>query len=176
MESIKLNGTKELRMSWQVRLHLHTCRSCSMVHVHCRSLSFIVHYQDFNKFVVALQSTEPIIQLLYTKYVKLVKDLLSRFVKNDSFVKQANLLSKEEIIQVINQEEECKVYHSYFNILDTLFILYIHQYLLLFNFWKPVPKFLIRPFCSYNIWSKLTYSLVRSSKNFPFFCLFNMER
>ena len=104
-----------------------------MLHGPC-SLSFIVHYQDFNKFVVALQSTEPIIQLLYTKYVKLVKDLLSRFVKNDSFVKQAKLLSKEEIIQVINQEEECKVYHSYFNILDTLFILYIHQYLLLFNF------------------------------------------
>ena len=104
-----------------------------MLHGPC-SLSFIVHYQDFNKFVVALQSTEPIIQLLYTKYVKLVKDLLSRFVKNDSFMKQTNLLSKEEIIQVINQEEECKVYHSYFNILDTLFILYIHQYLLLFNF------------------------------------------
>ena len=145
-----------------------------MLHGPC-SLSFIVHYQDFKEFVVPLQSTEPNIQLLYTKYVKLVKDLLSRFVKNDSFVKQANLLSKEEIIQVINQEEECKVYHSYFNILDTLFILYIHQYLLLFNFWKPVPKFLIRSFCSYNIWSKLTYSLVRSSEIFTFFCLFNME-
>ena len=51
--------------------------------------SFIVHVcQDFKEFVVPLQSTEPKIHVLYTKCVKLVKDLLSRFVKNDSFMKQ----------------------------------------------------------------------------------------
>ena len=96
---------------------------------------FIVHVcQDFKEFVVPLQSTEPKICMLYTKCVKLVKYLLSRFVKCDSFVKQAKLLPKEEIIQAINQEEKSKVYHSYFYIPDTLFILYIHQYLLCFNF------------------------------------------
>ena len=87
-------------------------------------MQFIVHMcQDFKKFVVPLQSTEPKIHVLYIKCVKLVKDLLSRFVTNDSFMKQTNLLPKEEIIQAINQEEKCKVYHSYFFIPDTLFIL-----------------------------------------------------
>ena len=98
-------------------------------------MSFIVHVcQDFKEFVVPLQSTESKIHVLYTKCVKLVKDQLSRFVKNDSFIKQTKLLPKEEIIQAINQEEKCKVYHSYFYIPDTLFILYIHQYLPRFNF------------------------------------------
>ena len=63
-----------------------------------------------------------------------VEDLLLIFVKNDSFMKQTKLLPKEEITQAINQEEKCKVYHSYFYIPDTLFILYIHQYLLCFYF------------------------------------------
>ena len=76
---------------------------------------FIVHVrQDFKEFVVPLQFTEPKIHVLYTKCVKLVKDLLSRFVKNDSFMKQTKLLQKEEIIQAINHEEKCKVYHSNF--------------------------------------------------------------
>ena len=71
---------------------------------------FIIHVcQDFKEFVVPLQSTEPKIHVLYTKCVKLVKDLLSRFMKNDSFMKQTELLPKEEIIQTINQEEKCKV-------------------------------------------------------------------
>ena len=100
-------------------------------------MSFIVHMcQDFKKFVVPLRSTEPKIHVLYVKCVKLVKDLLSRFVTNDSFMKQTKLLPKEEIIQAINQEEKCKVYHSYMFIIyvpDTLFILYIYQYLLCFN-------------------------------------------
>ena len=98
-------------------------------------MSFIVHVcQDFKEFAVSLQSTQLKIHVLYTKCVKLVKDLLSRFVKNDSFMKQTKLLPKEEIIQAINQEEKCNAYHSYFYIPDTLFILYIHQYLLCFNF------------------------------------------
>ena len=98
-------------------------------------MSFLVHVcQDFKEFVLPLQSTEPKIHVLYTKCVKLVKDLLSRFVKNDSFLKQTKLLPKEEIIQAINQKEKYKVYRSYFYIPDTLFILYIHQYLLDFNF------------------------------------------
>ena len=114
-------------------------------------MSFIVHMcQDFKKFVVPLRSTEPKIHVLYVKCVKLVKDLLSRFVTNDSFMKQTKLLPKEEIIQAINQEEKCQVYHLYFYIPDTLLILKIHQYLLWFDFWKPVPKFLIPQFCSYN--------------------------
>ena len=76
---------------------------------------FIVHvHQGFKEFVVPLQSTQPKIHVLYTKCVKLVKDLLSRFVKNDSFMKQTKLLQKEEIIQAINHEEKCKVYHSNF--------------------------------------------------------------
>ena len=84
-------------------------------------MSFIVHVsQDFKDFVVPLQSTEPKIYVLCTKCVKLVKDLLSRFVRNDSFMKQTKLLPKEEIIQAINQEEKCKVYHSYLYIPDTL--------------------------------------------------------
>ena len=71
-------------------------------------MSIIVHMcQDFKKFVVPLQSTEPKIHVLYIKCVKLVKDLLSRFVTNDSFMKQTKLLPKEEIIQAINQEEKC---------------------------------------------------------------------
>ena len=75
-------------------------------------LSFIVHVcQDFKKFVVPLQSTELKIHVLCTKCVKLVRNLLSRFVKNDSFMKQTKMLPKEEIIQVINQEEKRKVYH-----------------------------------------------------------------
>ena len=49
-------------------------------------LSFIVHVcQDFKKFVVPLQSTELKIHVLYTKCVKLVKNLLSRFVTKWSF-------------------------------------------------------------------------------------------
>ena len=69
---------------------------------------FIVRVcQDFKEFVLPLQSTEPNIHVLYTKSVKLVKDLLSRFVKNDSFLKQMKLLlPKEEIIQAINQKEK----------------------------------------------------------------------
>ena len=98
-------------------------------------MSFVVHVcQGFKEFVVPLQSIESKIHMLYTTCVKLVRDLLSRFVKNDSFMKHTKLLPKEEIIQSINQEEKCKVYHSYFCIPDTLFILYIHQYLLRFNF------------------------------------------
>ena len=113
-------------------------------------MSFIVHvYQDFKKFVVPLQSTEPKIHVLYTECVKFVKDLLSRFMKNAT--KGRKLLPKEEIIQAINQEEICKIYHSYLYILDTLLILYIPQYLLRFNFGKPGLKLLILPFCSYNI-------------------------
>ena len=140
MQSIKLNITKELRMPWQVRLHLHTCCSCM----------FVPCVSRFQRLCCALAihwAENP--RVVHTKCVKLVKDLLSRFVKN-SFMNQANLLPKEEIIQAINQEEKCKVYHSYFYIPDTFFILYIHQYLLCFNFWKPVPKFLVPPFCSYN--------------------------
>ena len=71
-------------------------------------------------------------------------------MKNDSFMEQMKLLPKEEIIQAINQEEKCKVYNSYFYIPNTLFILYTHKYVLCFNFWKPVPKFLIALFCSHN--------------------------
>ena len=123
MESIKLNVTKEFRMSWQVRLHLHTCQSLSMcVKIPLQSTGLKIHL------------------LLYTNCVKLVKNLWSRFVKNDSFMKQMKLQPKKEIIQAINQEEKCKVYYSYIYIPDTLFILYTHQYLLCFNFWKPVPK------------------------------------
>ena len=84
------------------------------------------------------------------------------------------MLPKEEIIQAINQEEKRKVYHWYFYIPNTLFILYIQQYLFRFDFSKPVPKFLIPPICSYNIMIQ-TYSLVRSSEIFPFFRLFEME-
>ena len=63
-------------------------------------MSFIVHMcQDFKKFVVPLRSTEPKIHVLYVKCVKLVKDLLSRFVTNDSFMKQTKLLPKEQIIK-----------------------------------------------------------------------------
>ena len=98
-------------------------------------MSFIVYVcQDFNEFVVPLQSTKPKIHLLYTKCATLVKDLLSRYVKNDSFMKQTKLLPKGEIIQAINQEEKCQVYHLYFYIPDTLLILKIHQYLLWFDF------------------------------------------
>ena len=98
-------------------------------------VSFIVHVcQDFKEFLVPLPSTEPKIHVLYAKCVKLVKDLPSRFMKNDSFMKQMKLLPKEEIIQAINQEEKCKVYHSYFYIPNTLFILYTHKYVLCFNF------------------------------------------
>ena len=76
------------------------------------TLSLIVHVcQDFEKFVVPLQSTELKIHVLYTKCVKLVRNLLSRFVKNDSFMKQTKMLPKEEIIQAINQEEKRKFYH-----------------------------------------------------------------
>ena len=78
------------------------------------------------------------------------------------------MLPKEEIIQAINQEEKRKVYHWYFYIPNTLFILYIQQYLFRF------PKFLIPPICSYNLMIQ-TYSLVRSSEIFPFFRLFEME-
>ena len=54
---------------------------------------FIVHVcQDFKDFVLPLQSTEQKIHVFYTKCVKLVKDLLSRFVKNYSFMKQTRLL------------------------------------------------------------------------------------
>ena len=137
--------------------------------------SIVYVYQGFKEFLVPLQSTEPKIHLLYTECVKFVKDLVSRFMKNDSFMKQTKLHLKEEIIQIIDQEEKCKIYHSYFHILDTLFILYIHQYLPRFNFWKPVPKLLNPPFCSYNIWFRLTYFLVRFSEMFPFFRLFDME-
>ena len=70
-------------------------------------MSFFVHVcQDFKEF------TEPEFHVLYTKCVKLAKDLLSRFVKNDSFMKQTKLLPKEEKIQAINLEEKCTVYHS----------------------------------------------------------------
>ena len=71
---------------------------------------FIVHMcQDFKEFVVPLQSTEPKIHVLCTKYVKLLKDLLSRYVKNNSFMKQTKLLPEEEIIQAISQEENKKM-------------------------------------------------------------------
>ena len=97
-------------------------------------MSFIVYMcQDFKEFVVPLQSTKLKIHLLYAKCATLVKDLLSRYVKNDSFMKQTELLPKEEIIHAINQEEKCQVYHLYFCITDTLLILKIHQYLN-FNF------------------------------------------
>ena len=69
-------------------------------------MSFSVHVcQDFKEFVLPLQSTEPKIHVLYTKCFKLVKDLPSKFVKNDSFMKQTKLLPKEEIIQAINQRK-----------------------------------------------------------------------
>ena len=81
---------------------------------------FIAHVsQDFKEFVVPLQSTELKIHLLYTKCVKLVKDLLSRFLKNDSFMKQTKLLPIKEVIQAINQEEKWMVCDSYFYIPDT---------------------------------------------------------
>ena len=115
-------------------------------------MSFTVHVcQDLKEFVVPLQLPDMKIHVFYTKFVKFVKHLLSRFVKNDSFMKKTKLLPKEEIIQAINQKEKCKVYHSYFYIPDTLFILYIHQYLLRFYFSKHVPKFPILPFCSYDM-------------------------
>ena len=89
-------------------------------------------------------------------------------------MKQTTMLPKEEMIQAINQEEKRKVYHLYFYTPNTLFILYIHQYVFRFTFSKLVPKFLIPAFCSYNIMIQ-TYSLVRSSQIFPFFRLFDME-
>ena len=139
MESIKLNVTKELRMSGQVRLRLHTCRSLSMCVKVTKNLLFLCNRLS-RKSMCCTQSV-----------LNFVEDLLSIFVKNDSFMKQTKLLPKEEIIQAINQEEKCKVYHSYFCIPDTLFIFYIHQYLLRFNFWKPISKLLIPLFCSYNV-------------------------
>ena len=66
-------------------------------------------------------------------------------------MKQTKMLVKEGIIQAINQDEKRKAYHSNFYIPDTLFIVYIHQHLLRFYFLKPVPKFLILPFCSYDM-------------------------
>ena len=73
-------------------------------------VSFIVHVcQDFKEFVVPLQSTDPKIHVLYTKCVKLVKDVLSKFVKPNFFMKETKLLAKEEIMEAINQKEKCKV-------------------------------------------------------------------
>ena len=113
-------------------------------------MSFIVHMcQDFKKFVVPLRSTESEIHVLYVKCVKLVKDLLSRFVTNDSFMKQTKLLPKEEIIQAINQEEKCKVYHSYMFIIfvsDTLVILYIHNTFSVLIFENLFPNSSFHPF------------------------------
>ena len=72
-------------------------------------MSFIDHAcQDFEEFVVPWQSTEPKIHVLYTKCVKLVKDLLSRFVKIDSFMKQTKLLPKEEIIKQSIQKKNAR--------------------------------------------------------------------
>ena len=85
-------------------------------------ISLIVHLcQDFKESIVPLQSKEPNIHVLYTKCVKFVKYLLSRFVKNDSFMKQMKM---QEKIQAISQEEKCKVYHWYFYIPD-IFLFYI---------------------------------------------------
>ena len=73
-------------------------------------MSFTVHVcQDLKEFVVPLQLPDMKIHVFYTKFVKFVKHLLSRFVKNDSFMKKTKLLPKEEIIQAINQKEKCKV-------------------------------------------------------------------
>ena len=67
-------------------------------------ISFIVHLcQDFKESVVPWQSKETKIHVLYTKCVKFVKDLLSRFMKNDSFMKQMKM---QEKIQAISQEEK----------------------------------------------------------------------
>ena len=113
-------------------------------------MSFIVHMcQDFKKFVVPLRSTEPKIHVLYVKCVKLVKDLLSRFVTNDSFMKQTKLLPKEEIIQAINQEEKCKVYQLYMFVIfvpDTLVILYIHNTFSVLIFGNLFPNSSFNPF------------------------------
>ena len=113
-------------------------------------MSFIVYMcQDFKKFVVPLRSTEPKIHVLYVKCVKLVKDLLSRFVTNDSFMKQTKLLPKEEIIQAINQEEKCKVYHSYMFVIyvpDTLVILYSHNTFSVLIFENLFPNSSFHPF------------------------------
>ena len=46
MESIKLNVTKELGMFWQVRLHLHTCRSLSMCVKVSNNLLFLCNLQS----------------------------------------------------------------------------------------------------------------------------------
>lgn len=74
-------------------------------------MSFIVHVcKDFKEFVIPLQSNEPKIHVLYTKSVKLVKDLLSRFVKSEHFMQGTKLLPVKEIVQAIGNKVKLKVF------------------------------------------------------------------
>ena len=73
------NGVNQTERYQKIKnvLTSKTALGYMMFIVHCPcSLSFIVHCQDF-KEVVHLQSTELKIKVLYTRFVELVKDLLS---------------------------------------------------------------------------------------------------
>ena len=130
MKSIKLNVTKELRISWQARLHLHTCRSLSMYVKISKNLLFLCN-------PLSRKST------CYAQRICIGSALKIR--EKWFFHETDEAVTKERNNPNHRSRRKIPVY-----IPDTFFISYIHQYLLRVNFWRPLPKFLIPPFCTFG--------------------------
>ena len=56
--------------------------------------------QDFKSFVVPLQTTKPLIPILYDKLRKLLLDIFSRFLKDQVYLKDNKLVSMKKISEI----------------------------------------------------------------------------
>ena len=83
-------------------------------------MAFIVYIaQDFRQFLLPLQTSAPMIHLLYSMERKLIQNLLSKFIQPDHFMRKekSQLVSNKKILllDVKNKENQlvCGVLHIY---------------------------------------------------------------
>ena len=83
-------------------------------------MSFVVYIaQDFKNFVLPLQAEEPKINILKTKYTRLVKDILSKFIDEEIYLQGSctRLLVKNKLLDVVKDKTKYNVspkFYSFF--------------------------------------------------------------
>ena len=78
-----------------------------------------LHCSDFKNFVLPLQAEEPKIHIFNTKCTPLVKDILSKFIDQEIYLKGscARLLVKKKLLDVVKDKTKYKVtpkFYSFF--------------------------------------------------------------
>ena len=75
-------------------------------------MAFIIHLaQEFQEFIIPLQSEDPKIHVLFPKCTKLIRSLLSQFLDQDHFMndKRIKLSTNDHLLCAIKDKTKHKV-------------------------------------------------------------------